>query len=97
MRAEFLKNLSLTEEERSGLSVFRADSPFALLSLLRASKRAKEVFDNCFSTLERAEFIAGELEKLMTLEERETLKQPPKPAGQLGARIGPTRKPRNDK
>jgi hypothetical protein len=56
---------------------------------------SKKAFDDCFPG--RGEFIANELEKLLTVEERQSLSEPPKPAGKLGARLDPLRKPQSEK
>ena len=65
------------------MASFGANTPMTLLNMRRASK---EAFDRRFP--ERAEFIADELMKLLTAEERQSLSADPKPAGRLGARLG---------
>jgi hypothetical protein len=87
MPAEFLKRLPISEDERAQLARFGASTPLSVLNMRRASK---EAFDDYFPG--RADFIATELEKLLTAEERQSLEEPLKPAGKLGARLGPAGK-----
>jgi hypothetical protein len=83
---EYLNDLNLSDEERAKLAKFGAKTPKALLSMRRASR---EAFDD-YVGRGRAEAIASELEKLLTDEEREALKGPPRGAGKLGARLEPS-------
>jgi hypothetical protein len=92
MAAEFLKGLPVSEEERTQLATFGANSPLTLLNMRRASRDA---FDRCFG--ERAQFIADELEKLLTPEERESSSQAPEAPGRLGARLDRSNKRSGDR
>lgn len=83
MAADFLNRIDLTDAERTKLAGLGAASPLALLDMRRASQDA---FDNWFPG--RSQAIAGELEKLLSDDERESLKSPPKSAGKLGGRLG---------
>lgn len=86
MAAKFLESLPITDEERDKLSRFGASTPLALLSMRKASKAA---FDSYLGE-ERADAIAGELAKLLTPEETESLSQPAKGGvGKFGARLDP--------
>ena len=89
MSQEFLKHLNLSEEERAKLAKLGAKTPKALLSMRRASRDAFDAYLGLLHDRARADAIAGELEKLITDDEREALKSPPKPAGKLGARLEP--------
>jgi hypothetical protein len=83
MAVEFLNRLPISDDERSRLAMFGAKSPLMLLNMRRASRESFDLYVG-----ERAQFIADELAKLLTLEERESLREPPKAAGALGARLG---------
>ena len=85
MSAAFLDQLSISDEDRARLAKFGANTPFALLSIRKASKDA---FDD-FIGRDRVDRIAGEIETLLTDEQRASLKEPPKRPGPLGARMGP--------
>jgi hypothetical protein len=91
MTAEFLNGLPISDDERSRLAMFGAKSPLMLLNIRRASRESFDLYVG-----ERAQFIADELTKLLTLEERESLREPPKPAGTLGARLGRAAKPNEE-
>jgi hypothetical protein len=82
MATEFLNGLPISDDERSRLTTFGAKSPLMLLNMRRASREAFDLYVG-----ERAQFIADELAKLLTPEERESLREPPKAAGTLGARL----------
>jgi hypothetical protein len=93
MVKEFLNDLPISEEEKLKLSNLDASTPFKLLILRKASTKA---FDQHFSR-ERAAFIAGVLENLLTEEEKVKLKAPFSPRGKFGARLSPApRKLQND-
>lgn len=85
MAQEFLRDLNISDEERAKLAKFGARTPKALLSMRRASQDA---FDE-YVGRNRAEVIASELEKLISDEDREALKDPPRAVGKLGARLDP--------
>jgi hypothetical protein len=91
MGSEFLKGLPISENERTQLASFGAQNPLMLLNMRRASKQA---FDQCFG--ERAQFIAEELEKLLSPDERESLREAPRVPGSLGARLGGVNKRSSD-
>jgi hypothetical protein len=57
-------------------------------------KASKAAFDDYFGE-DRAEAIATELHSFLTEKERESLKEPAKVAGKLGARIESLPKPKN--
>ena len=89
MPADFLKKLPVSEDERARLATLGAYKPLTLLNMRRASQKA---FDDRFPP-GRGEFIANELEKLLTVEERQSLSKPPKAPGRLGARLDSPPKP----
>jgi hypothetical protein len=84
--ASFIDDLPFPQEDRAKLASFGAASPFALLSIRKASR---EAFDK-FIGQERVDSIARHLETMLTEQQRETLRQPARGApGRLGARLGP--------
>jgi hypothetical protein len=86
MAANFIDSLPFPEEDRAKLASFGALSPFALLSIRKASK---EAFDN-YVGRDRVDRIVCYVESLLTDEQRESLKQPSRGgAGKLGARLDP--------
>jgi hypothetical protein len=85
MSAAFLDQLPISDEDRARLARFGASTPFALLSIRKASK---EAFDNSVG-LDRVDRLAKQVETLLNDEQRASLKEPPKPPGPLGARMGP--------
>jgi len=82
MESDFIKGLPISDDERTRLASFGAKSPLMLLGMRKASKQA---FDECFG--ERAQFIADELEKLLSPEELKSLSEAPNVPGNLGARL----------
>lgn len=85
MSAPFLDQLSISDEDRDRLAKFGVNTPFALLSIRKASKDA---FDD-FVGRDRVDNIATQLETLLTDQQRASLKEPPKRPGPLGARTTP--------
>jgi hypothetical protein len=83
--AEFVDNLSLSEDERSKLKALGVSSPLGVLSIRKASPAA---FDQHFGA-ERAQAISDQLKALLTPSELALLEQPSLPGGRLGARLTP--------
>jgi hypothetical protein len=78
----FLDGLEVSDEDRARLASLGAKSPYALLARRKASKDA---FDGYIGQ-DLADSVAIQLDPLLTDEQRESLRQPPKPAGKTGAR-----------
>jgi len=80
MVARFLDGLEISDEDRARLASLGANSPYELLARRKASKDA---FDG-FIGQELADSVAIQLDPLLTDEQRELLRRPPKPAGKTG-------------
>lgn len=81
--ADFIDNLSVSDTERAKLRALGVRTPLAILSMRKAAAKA---FDDHFGA-ERAEAIATELKGLLSEVELETLNQPMRAGGYLGARL----------
>lgn len=81
---DFLDSLTVTEDERSKLRALGVQTPLGLLSMRKASTRA---FDEHFGGPARAQFIAEQLKNLLTDAELQSLNQPIRQGGRLGARL----------
>ncbi|MDR5753019.1 MULTISPECIES: hypothetical protein [unclassified Caballeronia] len=86
--AASLDDMALSDEERGKLKALGVSTPFALLSMRRAST---EAFDAHIGSA-RADTIAAQAETLLTDEERDRLSRPAPRLGSLGARL--PRKPK---
>ena len=84
--ADYLDNLDLSDEERTKLRALGVKTPYALLSLRKASKAA---FDQHLGSPQRADAIELNLRTLLTAEELAQLNRPARQGGRLGARSGP--------
>lgn len=81
--SDFLQALNISKAERDKLRTLDAATPFGLLCIRKASRDA---FDQ-FVGLDRADYVARELENLLNDDERLKLSEPTHPPGKTGAKI----------